>query len=269
MTMSFDLRYGSSLGRITGGVKLLAIETATRAQSVAILDGERVLGCSDQATDGSHARWLVPTIDHLLTSKGLTLSDLDGLGVSIGPGSFTGLRVGLATVLGFRTVTGLPLASVPTLEGMAWNLRGSPHTLCPILKGRSGEAYWAVYRWSPGGSLEQVVPAQVGSVKEIVESVQGPMLMYGDGWEAYRSELSRYLGPKVHHVRGGPKHAMAPSAVSIGLAALARLARGEDVGAGIAPLYIQRAEAEVNRERVVPSGRKREGPGGRGTSGCA
>src|SRR5690242_7052400 len=105
-------------------MKILAIETATAWQCVALLDGERVVGRRDQDAAGSHARLLLPAIDRLLSEAGLRPAQLDGLVVSIGPGSFTGLRVGLATALGIRTIAGLPLVAVPTLEGMAWNQRG-------------------------------------------------------------------------------------------------------------------------------------------------
>ena len=106
-------------------MKLLAVETATTRLSVALLDGKQAVARVDKEAEGQHAKHLIPAIDHVLRASGLTLPELQGLAVSIGPGSFTGLRVGLATVMGFRMVTGLPLAVVPTLEALAWNLRGT------------------------------------------------------------------------------------------------------------------------------------------------
>ena len=89
-------------------MKVLAVETATSWQSVAILDDSRVLARHDQDAAGSHAKLLLPTIDRLFRETGLTLKQLDGLAVSIGPGSFTGLRVGLATLLGSRLIVRNP-----------------------------------------------------------------------------------------------------------------------------------------------------------------
>ena len=126
-------------------MKVLAVETATSWQSVAILDDDRVLARCDQDAAGSHARLLLPAVDRLFSQTGLVPAKLDGLVVSIGPGSFTGLRVGLSTVLGFRTITRVPLAVVPTLEGMAWSLRASNERLCPVLNSRRGELYWALF----------------------------------------------------------------------------------------------------------------------------
>ncbi len=94
-------------------MKVLAVETATAWQSVAILSGERVLARCDQAAAGSHARLLLPAIDRVLSEAGVVPGKLDGLVVSIGPGSFTGLRVGLSAVLGIRTITQVPLVGRP------------------------------------------------------------------------------------------------------------------------------------------------------------
>ncbi|HKW85861.1 MAG TPA: tRNA (adenosine(37)-N6)-threonylcarbamoyltransferase complex dimerization subunit type 1 TsaB, partial [Nitrospiraceae bacterium] len=190
-----------------------------------------------------HAKWLVPTIDRVLASGGLTLSDLDGLAVSIGPGSFTGLRVGLATMLGLRVVTGLPLAAVPTLEAMAWNLRSADLPLCPILRCRRGEVYWALYQWTSAGALRCITAERVGPLELLAQSINGPTLVFGEGWQTYRDDIRRLLGARACEA---PPEAMAASAVSVGLAGLERLARGEVAGQGLSPRYVQRAEAELS-----------------------
>lgn len=233
-------------------MKLLAVETATGCQSVAVLDGTAVLARSDEDVQGAHARWLIPTIDRVLTSSGLTLASLEGLAVSIGPGSFTGLRVGLATMMGIRMVTGIPLAAVPTLEAMAWNLRDPDQILCPILKARAGEVYWAQYRWTSAGALTMIMEEQVGPLERAARSMEGPTLVFGEGWQLYGDELCRLLGLREGDLREAPREAMAASAVSVGLAGLARLARGEVAGQGLSPRYVQRAEAELNLARRAP-----------------
>lgn len=230
-------------------MKLLAVETATGCQSVAVLDGTAVLARSDQDIQGAHARWLIPTIDRVLTASRLTLSGLEGLAVSIGPGSFTGLRVGLATMTGIRMVTGTPLAAVPTLEAMAWNLRDPDRVLCPILKARAGEVYWAQYRWTSAGELTTIMEERVGSPEQVARSIGGPTLVFGEGWQLYCDELCRLLGLQEGDVREAPREAMAASAVGVGLAGLARLARGEAAGQGLSPRYVQRSEAELNLAR--------------------
>nr|MBI3614597.1 tRNA (adenosine(37)-N6)-threonylcarbamoyltransferase complex dimerization subunit type 1 TsaB [Nitrospirota bacterium] len=234
-------------------MKVLAVETATGRQSVAILDGTRVLARSDEEARGAHARRLVPTIDRLLAETGLSLAGLDGLAVSIGPGSFTGLRVGLATMMGFRTVAGLPLAAVPTLEALAWNHREAGRTVCPILQARTGEVYWAVYRWTSETTLTRISEARAGTIRALGESITDSTVVLGDGWEGNKDELHLVLGERMVTVEEAPPAAMAVSAVSVGLAGLERLARGDRASEGLAPLYVQRAEAEVAWERRAPA----------------
>lgn len=226
-------------------MKLLAVETATSCQSVAVLDGSRVLARSDEDARSAHAKWLIPMIDRVLTLSGLTLSNLDGLAVSVGPGSFTGLRVGLATMMGLRLVTERPLVAVPTLEAMAWNVRGTDRVLCPILKARTGEVYWAQYRWRPEGGLRQVTEERVGVLEQMAQSIEGQALVFGEGWVANRTELRRMLAASAMDFCEAPNEAMAASAVGVGLAGLERLARGEVAGQGLSPRYVQRADAEV------------------------
>ena len=228
-------------------MKVLAVETATSWQSVAILDGPHVLARHDQEAAGSHAKLLLPTIDLLLRETGLTIKQLDGLAVSIGPGSFTGLRVGLATLLGFRTISQLPLAVVPTLEGMAWNLRGTSTLLCPILNSRRGELYWALFRWTSDDRLERVMSEQVGTAVMLGNNLTGSVLVFGEGWTVEASAIRASVLPSTT-VAQAPDFAMKPSAVSIGLAGIERLRRGEFAGVGISPLYVQRTAAELKYE---------------------
>ena len=228
-------------------MKVLAVETATSWQSVAILDDSRVLARCDQDAAGSHAKLLLPTIDRLFRETSLSLKQLDGLAVSIGPGSFTGLRVGLATLLGFRTISRLPLSVVPTLEGMAWNLRGTSSLLCPILNSRRGELYWALFRWTSNDRLERVMSEQVGTAAMLGNSLTGSTLVFGEGWTVEASAIRASISPAVT-VTEASDSAMRPSAVSIGLAGLERLRRGEHAGIGISPLYVQRTAAELKYE---------------------
>lgn len=247
-------------------MRILAVETATSWQSVAIVEGDAVVARSDEDAAGSHAKRLVPAIDRLLTSCGMVLTDMEGLAVSIGPGSFTGLRVGMATMMGFRLVTGLPLAAVPTLDAMAWNLRGAEHLLCPMLRARTGEVYWAQYQWLPGGVLKQMREEQVGTLEVLAQSLQGPALMFGEGWELHKQDFRRLFDGRLCNLEEAPFEAMRPSAVSVGRAGAERLRRGEAAGQGLSPRYVQRTEAETVWERrgaVSPLAKATRQPGRR------
>jgi tRNA threonylcarbamoyladenosine biosynthesis protein TsaB len=226
-------------------MKILAIETATGCLSAALLDGANVLAAVDREATGQHARLLIPTIDDVMRASGLALGDLEGLAVSIGPGSFTGLRVGLASMMALRMSTGLPLVAVPTLEALAWNFRTSLHPLCPVLKARAGEVYWACYQWSPAGTLKQLHQERVGSLEQLTETVDGSAMTFGEGWEANRNECLRLFKKRGLKPFEAPAGKGTASAVSVGLAGQDLFRRGDVAGRGLSPRYVQRAEAEL------------------------
>ena len=240
-------------------MKVLAVETATAWQSVALLSDEHVLARCDQDAAGSHGRLLLPAIDYVFSQAGLVPSKLDGLVVSIGPGSFTALRVGLSTVLGIRTVTQLPLVAVPTLEGMAWNMRDATLPLCPVINSRRGEVYWALFQWRGKEQLERLVAEQVGTAGALGQQLSGPVVLYGEGWEREKTAIkASAVGAAI--ITEAAEH-LRPSAVSVGLAGLLKLSRGERAGLGISPMYVQRPEAELKYEEsggVSPVARRQE-----------
>lgn len=229
-------------------MKVLAVETATSRQSVALLDSTTVLAQEEQEAGGAHGTLLLPTIGRLLAAAGLTLRQLDGLICSIGPGSFTGLRVGTATLLGLRAATDVPLVLVPTLEGMAWSLRETAGPICPVLSSRKGEIYWAVFRWGKDGLLERLVPEQAGSPEALARTLTGATTIFGEGWTAMESAVRSAL-PSGVAVCPVPGEAPRPSAVTVGLAGIERLRRGDVAGDRVAPLYVQRPEAEIRYEQ--------------------
>ena len=226
---------------------LLAIDTATAWQSVALLRDDQVLALIEQDAEGSHARSLMGAIDRLLRGAGLSLKDLQALAVSIGPGSFTGLRVGLATMLGFRAVLGTPIVTVPTLEAMAWNLRDVKGVLVPVLKSRHNEVYWAAYEWLPETGLRTHIAEQVGPPASVARALQGAKActLFGDGWQAYEKDIREAVEAAGGQVREVRPEQQRPSAVSVGLAGRQRLGAGQVAGPELVPCYVQRTEAEV------------------------
>ena len=225
-------------------MKILAVETSTRCQSVAIVHDQKVLAEESHLVCVSHASVLVPTIDRLLQSLNLSLSQLDGLAVSIGPGSFTGLRVGLSTMMGFRLATQLPLVTVSTLEAMAWNLKNEKRVICPTFKAGRGEVYWALFQWM-GGQVARISEDRHGPLSQLVDSIDKETVMFGDGWLASEGKLKELLGD-----RGipGPEEAMLPSAINVAFSSLSSFHAKQYAGKQLTPRYVQRAEAEVQWE---------------------
>lgn len=241
-------------------MKVLAVETATTWQSVAILEDDRILATHEQEAGGVQGSLLLPAIDRLFTQAGLQLGDLDGLACSIGPGSFTGIRVGIATCLGLRAATGLPLALVPTLEAMARSLEAAPVPVCPLLVSRRGEVYWAIFRRAGDGRLDRMVDEQVGTPEAFARSLTEPTVVFGDGWSSMESEIRAALPASVP-VTVGPRDVFKPSALHVARMGLERLRRGEIAGKLVLPLYVQRTEAEIQYERsggVSPVARRRQ-----------
>ncbi|WP_454061944.1 tRNA (adenosine(37)-N6)-threonylcarbamoyltransferase complex dimerization subunit type 1 TsaB [Candidatus Nitrospira salsa] len=225
-------------------MRILAIETATSQQSVAVLEGSQVLGARSLDAQGSHTRRLIPTIDDLLGSLQLKLSDCSGLAVSIGPGSFTGLRAGLAAMAGFRAALDVPLVAVPTLEAMAWNARTDYKLVYPMLKARANEIYWAGFRWETG-ELVRVTDDQVGSIEKMVQSLKEPALGFGEGWLHYQEAILE----QSTLFSSAPSDVHVTSAVSVGLASLQRFECGDVAEVGIAPRYILPPYAEPQRSK--------------------
>lgn len=229
-------------------MKILAVETATAWQSVALLDDDHVLATHDQEAGGAHGSLLLPAIDHVLAKSKVRLSELDGLCCSAGPGSFTGIRVGLATCLGLRAASGVPLALVPTLEAMARSIHGESRPLCPVLESRRDEVYWALFRWSGEARWERMLSEQVGTPRALAQSLTEHTVIFGLGWTSMEAEI-RAASPESITVTVGPSHAFKPSAIHVARIGLQRLRRGEIAGSAVAPLYVQRAEAEIQYER--------------------
>ena len=221
---------------------ILAIDTATHWQSVAILEESRVLVCHGQDAMGSHTRCLIPTIDRVLASCQIQVSGLSGLALSVGPGSFSGLRVGLSTLSGFRLGLGLPLVGVPTLEAMAWNVCDADLPLCPTVKGRTGEMYWALFRWSHG-TLTRLQEDRVGTLEEMAYTNSEPTMVFGEGWLANQQRLKELLEGRLCEAA---EDVMMTSAKSVGLASIERFKAGNLIEDGFVPHYVQPSYAELN-----------------------
>lgn len=222
-------------------MKFLAVETATRHQSVALMDGAVLLAEKSRADCASHAGSLVPAIQDLLASLSYPFSAIEGLAVSSGPGSFTGLRVGLSTMVGFRTVTQLPLVTVPTLEAMAWSHRTSGHPVCPMLVARANEVYWAQFQWENGRAV-RLLEDRVGTIQDVMQTIRQPTILFGEGWLRHRHVIMDAMGERAI---GGAPESMNPSAYHVGLASLDAFQAGKFAGSHISPHYVQRPDAEV------------------------
>src|SRR5215471_18827853 len=205
-------------------MKLLAVESATLSGGAALLDDDRLLGEITLNIAITHSERLLAAVDRLVADCGLVPADLDALAVSVGPGSFTGLRVGLATVKGLAMALDLPVAPVPTLDALAARLPFADAPVCPILDARKGEVYLSLYRWD-GQAMRRECEYLALSPRAAAERLKPPVIVLGDGVTSCLPYLA-HLGAGL---RVAPASLMAPSAAVVGRLGRQALAAGQAV----------------------------------------
>jgi len=230
-------------------MKILALETATIAGSVAVVDDNKgLIGEVRVDIKVAHSERLMPSVEWLLNASGLSINDIDAFAVSIGPGSFTGLRIGLSTAKGLAFSTGRPLVPVKTLDAFARTLAYCSYTICPMLDARKNEVYAGLYRWEDD-LCKKIAPETAISPDELLNGIKGsgPVLFTGDGAVKYRELIGKTLGKDAVFA---PSYRMSPAASSVAAIALETLGQGDIPDpAGIIPFYIRRSEAEVRWKR--------------------
>jgi tRNA threonylcarbamoyladenosine biosynthesis protein TsaB len=218
-------------------VRVLAVETSTRAGGVALLEDERVRGEYLLDVSATHSERLMPAVDRLLADVGWAAADLQGLAVAVGPGSFTGLRIGLSAVKGLGLALGLPIAAVPTLDAMASALPFAALPICPILDARKGEVYCSLYRWD-GSGVQREWEYLALAPDRLAARLTEPVILLGDGSALVRTP----------HGRLAPPHRRLPSAAAVAVLGLDRLTAGQTVSAAeLVPIYLRPSEAELKR----------------------
>jgi len=231
-------------------MRVLAIETATPAQSVALLEDDRLMAEASYDAKGSRGGLLLPTVDRVLRKAGMAAKDLDAVAVSIGPGSFTGLRVGLATAKGLALGIGAAVVGVSTLEALAAGYEPAAEiTICTLLDAYRGEVYVAVFT-RRAGRLERLRADAVlapGAVKEALADVEQPVHLIGNGAARYRKQLEAALGKRVRVTESGL--GAVPSAAVVARLGRKRLADGTRPDGELVPVYLRRTEAEVNWDK--------------------
>ena len=227
---------------------LLAVESATTDASVALLRGDAVLAERHAPAERPASEGLLPTLLALLDEAGVALGALDAFAVSIGPGSFTGLRVGVATIKGLAFASAQPVVPVPTLAALALRAARPEACVAALLDARREEVYAALYVGDPsrGAQLGPTVLRADALADALAEHAAGrPIVVIGEGIPVVRTALGDRFGARLSWVL--PPEG-APLASAVGRLAQPLLARGAGLRAeAIAPFYVRRAEAEVKR----------------------
>jgi tRNA threonylcarbamoyladenosine biosynthesis protein TsaB len=223
---------------------ILGISTSTAQVGCAIGGHEGVIGAIHSTRGRRHAETLIPAIDHLCHQTRIDLAELGAIAVDLGPGMFTGLRVGIAAGKAIAHARRLPMIGVTSLDLLAFPLRHSARRIvCAIDAGR-GELFHASYRHSPGG-VQRITEPEVSSPADLASDLavtKDEILLVGDGARRYRDAFSEL--PRAELADAGFAH---PDAGSLVQLAHARALREEFVGpAELSPTYLRKPDAEIN-----------------------
>jgi len=228
-------------------MRIVSLDAATRYSGLAVMEDEVLRGEWLVSSGLTHSQRLMPALDFLLQETNLTIQEIDALVVSQGPGSFTGLRIGLATARALAQGLQIPLVGVPTLELWAAAFAGGDGLVLPLLDARRNEFYMALYRKS-GQVLECLIPPRqqpLIGMAALLSEFEGPLWVVGDAVERDAVLLKEALGERV---RITPECYRVPRPSVLAQLGLERLRKGEVLAySQLRPLYLRQSEAEVKR----------------------
>ena len=235
-------------------MKILAFETSAKAASVAITDNGKLLGESYQNTGLTHSQTLMVMAEDLLKACNLSVKDVQAVAVAAGPGSFTGVRIGVAAAKGFAWGAELPCYGVSTLEAMALNLGVWEGYVVPAMDARRNQVYTAIFR-AEKGALTRVEEDMAISLAELGEKIKNfaqPVFLVGDGaLLCYNTLLEEVPGLVLP-----PEHRMHQRAAGVALAAQRQADAGDPGNGGsLTPNYLRLSQAE--RERAARENREK------------
>lgn len=239
---------------------VLGIEAATPVAAVAVTAGDRVLAERMVNNRKTHSVNLLPMVKAVLEDAQLEPGGLGGIAVSSGPGSFTGLRIGMSTAKTLAHVLDIPIAGISTLEALAFRFFASNCLVCPILDARKNEVYAAIYRGLD--CLQGPLALDIDSLADLLldtyldhrAGCRGDVLMLGDGVLTYRRQLEERLGGQVCFA---PLSSLLPAGSEIAELGLKRIAAGDDSNSfELLPHYIRLSEAEVKWKEKHSTGNR-------------
>ncbi len=226
-------------------MKILALDSSAVVASVALCEDDKLLAEYTLNNGNTHSETLLPMVESIFRRFGITAKEIDLFAVSAGPGSFTGVRIGAATLKGLAFGSGKPCVGVSTLEAIATNLTVLPALICPVMNARRAQVYTALFR-SDGQSLTRLMPDSALSIAELDELLAEygePVCFCGDGYDVTMAALEKTVATPIPHRL---RHQSAYS-----VAQVAR--RAYEVGnytddAGLTVTYLRPSQAE--RERM-------------------
>jgi tRNA threonylcarbamoyladenosine biosynthesis protein TsaB len=224
-------------------MKVVGIDTSTSCGAVGLIDEREVLSDYLLNIPVTHSERLLGAIEFVLREARCSTRDVDGWAISLGPGSFTGLRIGVSTVKGLAFATGKPVAGVASLDVLASQVSPTPYLICPVLDARKKEVYSAFYRYGGGNFLGRQSDYQALRPEDLVKKIKEPTIFLGDGVRTYRDFLLHSL-PSLAIFPAASLHV--PHGSTVAKLGLELLKKGERLNVStFSPIYIRPSEAEV------------------------
>ncbi|MBW7956637.1 MAG: tRNA (adenosine(37)-N6)-threonylcarbamoyltransferase complex dimerization subunit type 1 TsaB [Deltaproteobacteria bacterium] len=225
-------------------MKILAIDTSSQSGSIALLEDRRLISEWTVGDAGTHSNWLLKSLEAHLKNAGQKLDEIDLFAIDVGPGSFTGLRIGISALKGLAWPLGKDIAGVSTLASLAMNLPYSARVVCPVLDARKGEVYTALYE-TMSGLPKAVMPDSAMRPEALLKEIEGrglegEIVFLGSGLSVYMELLVETL----RDAYAAPPHLWHIRASNVGLLAFEHA--GEAVSpAELVPVYLRKSEAEL------------------------
>lgn len=232
----------------------LAIETATQQLGVAVADGERLAASYALLAENPHAVELPEAVTRVLKAAHTTLEQVEAIAVDIGPGSFTGLRIGLAFVKALAFPTKKTVIGVPSLDVLAANLPFASRQVCPLLDAKQKNVYGALYR-ADGSALKRQTDYLLGPIEELLSHIKEPTVFLGDGCGRYREQILERAGSLASFTA---VELWLPKAETLARLGIERLRQGQrDDPAGLVPMYLYPQDASIDPRirQAVTSGK--------------
>ncbi len=231
-------------------MKVLGIDTSTRCGSVGLMDEGEVVSEYLLNISITHSERLLTTIDLLLKEAHCSVKEIDGWAISLGPGSFTGLRIGVSTIKGLAYATQKPVAGVSSLDVLASQISPTPFLICPILDARKGEVYTAFYAYDELNHLQRQSDYLAVKPEDLIEKIREKTIFVGDGTKTYGDLLRHHLSSMAlfpdtsfHLPHGGVVAKLGGKF----------LQRGEYLNLEtFTPIYVRPSEAEINWQKRHP-----------------
>ena len=225
-------------------MNILAIDTSALTATAAILSGDSLLGEISTTTKLTHSQTIMPMIDELLKKVNLDISDIDLFACSEGPGSFTGLRIGIGTIKGLAYGLGKDAVGVSTLEALAHNIAFTPFLISPIMDARRGQVYNALYRCH-SGKLECIKEPRALAIEELCGELTEKTIFVGDGVKVHREKITELMGENA--LFAPPQHQLQRA----GSVAYAALDKKPISASELTAVYLRKPQAEREREEKM------------------